>query len=115
RGLLGHTNHVISNDNLRRVLQSHLLYERLEEAAIPVHVVVTDLKSGEAVTLSSGPVVPALLASTAIPGVFPPVMIGRREFVDGGVANHTPVAAAIELGATEVYVLPVGYPYFREG
>jgi len=115
RGILGHTNHVISNDNLKGVLQSHLLYERLEEAAIPVHVIVTDLKSGEAVTLSSGPAIPALLASTAIPGVFPPVTIGKREFVDGGVANHTPVTAAIELGATEIYVLPVGYNWLREG
>ena len=115
RGLLGRTNHVISNDNLRGVLERHLLYERLEEASIPVHVIVTDLKSGDAVTLSSGPAVLALLASTAIPGVFPPVTIGRREFVDGGVANHTPVTAAIELGATDVYVLPVGYNWLREG
>ena len=115
RGILGHTNHVISNDNLRGVLERHLLYERLEEASIPVHVIVTELKSGEAVTLSDGPAIPALLASTAIPGVFPPITIGRREFVDGGVANHTPIPSAIELGATEIYVLPVGYPYLREG
>src|SRR5258705_6213563 len=115
RGILGHTNHVISNDNLRAVLERNLLYERLEEASIPVHVIVTELKSGEAVTLSSGPAIPALLARTPIPGVFPPATIGRREFVDGGVANHTPVTAAIELGVTEIYVLPVGDPYVREG
>jgi NTE family protein len=58
--------------------------------------------------------VPALLASTAIPGIFPPVTIGRREFIDGGVANHTPIAAAIELGATRIFVLPVGYPWLRQ-
>ena len=115
RGLLGHTNHVISNQNLQALLERNLLYENLEDASIPVHVIVTDLKSGEAVTLSSGRAIPALLASTAIPGVFPPVTIGRREFVDGGVANHTPVTAAIELGATDVYVLPVGYNWLREG
>jgi NTE family protein len=58
--------------------------------------------------------VPALLASTAIPGVFPPVTIGRRTLVDGGIANHTPVAAAIELGASRIYVLPVGYPWLNQ-
>jgi NTE family protein len=80
-----------------------------------VHVVTTDLRSGEAVVLSSGPTVPALLASCAIPGVFPPVRIGGRELVDGGVANHTPIAAAVELGARIIYVLPVGYPWLHEG
>jgi NTE family protein len=58
--------------------------------------------------------VPALLASTAIPGVFPPVTIGRRELVDGGVADLTPIAAAIAQGATQVYVLPIGYPWLRQ-
>jgi NTE family protein len=113
-GLLGRSNHVISNTNLRILLETHLPFERLEEAAVPVHVVTTELKTGRAVLLSSGPAVPALLASTAIPGIFPPVTIGRRDFIDGGVANHTPVAAAIELGATRIFVLPVGYPWLRQ-
>jgi NTE family protein len=114
RGLLGQSNHLISNSNLRVLLESHLPFERLEEAAVPVHVAATELKTGRAVLMSSGPAVPALLASTAIPGIFPPVSIGRREFIDGGVANHTPVAAAIELGATRIFVLPVGYPWLRQ-
>jgi NTE family protein len=112
-GLLGRSNHLVSNVGLRSVLERHLPYERLEDAEIPVHVITTDLKTGRAVTLSSGPAVPALLASTAIPGVFPSVTIGRREHVDGGVANHSPVAAAIELGATCIYVLPIAYPWLR--
>ncbi|OLB89235.1 MAG: hypothetical protein AUI15_26345 [Actinobacteria bacterium 13_2_20CM_2_66_6] len=45
--------------------------------------------------------------------MFPPVTIGRREYVDGGVANHTPITVAIELGADEIYVLPVGYPWLN--
>jgi NTE family protein len=96
------------------MLEKHLPFKRLEDAEIPVHVITTDLRTGRAVVLSSGPAVPALLASTAIPGVFPPVTIGRRELVDGGVANHTPVAAAIELGATRIYVLPIAYPWLRQ-
>jgi NTE family protein len=112
-GIFGRNNHVISNAGLRAVLEKNLPYKRLEEAKVPVHVVTTDLKTGKAVVLSSGPAVPALLASTAIPGVFPPVTVGRRDLVDGGVANHTPIAAAIELGAERVVVLPIGYPWVR--
>jgi len=112
-GLFGRTKHVISNAGLRSILQKNLPYERLEQAPVPVHVVTTDLKTGRAVVLSSGPIVPALLASTAIPGVFPPVTIGRRELIDGGVAGHNPIAAAIDLGASRVIVLPIGYPWVR--
>jgi NTE family protein len=114
RGLLGRTNHFISNAGLRALLERHIHYERLEDAAIPIHVVATDLKNGHAVVLSSGPTVPALLASCAIPGVFPPVTVGRRELVDGGVADLTPIAAAIEQGATQVYVLPIADPWLRQ-
>ena len=114
RGLLGRSNHFIANDSLRSLLEHHIPYERLEEASIPIHVVATELKSGRATILSSGPAVPALLASCAIPGVFPPVSIGRREYVDGGVASHTPVTVAIEMGATSIYVLPVGYPWLNK-
>jgi len=112
-GLLGRTNHFISNANLRAILETHIPFERLEDSALPLHVVATELKSGRAAILSSGSAVPALLASCAIPGVFPPVTIGRLEYVDGGVANHTPLTVALELGATKVYVLPVGYPWLN--
>lgn len=113
RGLLGRTNHVIPNSGLRSVLEMNLPFQRLEDAGLPIHVITTDLKTGRAVVLSSGPAVQALLASTAIPGVFPPVRIGHRDLVDGGVANHAPIATAIELGATRVIVLPIGYAWIR--
>jgi NTE family protein len=113
-GLLGRCTHVIPSSGLRAILEKHVPYSRLEDATVPVHVIATELKTGRAATLSSGPAIPALLASTAIPGVFPPVRIGRREFVDGGVANHTPITTAIELGATDIYVLPVGYPWLHQ-
>ncbi len=113
-GLFGRTNHVIPNSGLRTLIERHIPYELLEDASIPIHVVATDLKTGRAVVLSSGPAVPALLASAAIPGVFPPVTIGRRALVDGGVADLTPIAAAIAQGATQVYVLPIGYPWLRQ-
>ncbi len=113
RGLIGRSNYLIPNDNLRSLLEQHLPFRRLEDASVPVHVVATELKSGRAAILTSGPAIPALLASCAIPGVFPPVTIGRHDYVDGGVANHTPVTVAIELGASRIYVLPVGYPWLN--
>jgi NTE family protein len=113
-GLLGRGKHLISSSGLRSILERHMPYERLEQAQLPVHVVATELKSGRAMVLSSGPAVPALLASCAIPGVFPPVTISRRELVDGGVANHTPIATAVELGARVIYVLSIGYPWLHE-
>ena len=113
-GLLGRSNHLISNAGLRSVLERHIPYERLEQAQVPVHVVASELRNGRASVLSSGPAVPALLASCAIPGVFPPVTIGKRDLVDGGVANHTPIEAAVALGAQRIYVLPIGYPWLHE-
>jgi NTE family protein len=71
--------------------------------------VATDLLAGTELRLSSGPALPALLASAAIPGIFPAQRIGDRHVIDGGVANHTPVSAAIDLGATRLVVLPTGY------
>jgi len=114
RGILGRRNHVISNARLRTVLERHIPYERLEEARVPLYIITTELRTGRAVVLSSGPAVPALLASTAIPGVFPPVMIGSRNLVDGGIASYAPIATTIELGATRIFVLPVGYPWLKQ-
>ena len=108
-GLLSGRGHVCGHDGLRRLLQRHLRYRTLEEAAIPIHVVASDLVSGDEVLLSAGPAVEAVLASAAIPGVFPPVEIAGRLLVDGGVANNTPISSAIRLGATRIFVLPTGF------
>ena len=97
-----------SSDGLRRLIASNLPYERLEDAALPVHVVTTDVLSGVEVTLSSGDAVPAVLASASIPAVFEPVSIDGRWLFDGGVADNTPISQAVALGATRIYVLPAG-------
>lgn len=94
---------------LRRLLEAHLPYRELERAAVPLHVVATDLLGGSLVRLSSGSAVDAVLASCAIPGAFPPVLIGERYLVDGAVASNTPIRLALELGATRLVVLPSGY------
>jgi NTE family protein len=108
-GLLSGRDHLCGHDGLRRVLQKHLPYRTLEEARVPLHVVASDLVTGDEVLLSSGVAVEAVLASAAIPGVFPPVDVGGRLLVDGGVANNTPISSAVRLGATRVLVLPTGF------
>lgn len=101
--------YLVRPDALRRLLEAHLAYGALERAALPIHVVATDLLSGDEVVLSTGPAVEAVLASAAIPGVFPSVTIAGRVLVDGGVSNNTPISAAIGLGAQRILVLPTGF------
>ncbi|OOG64410.1 alpha/beta hydrolase [Rhodanobacter sp. B04] len=108
-GLLRRRDYLVDPDALRRLLEQHLPYRRLEEAAMPIHIVASDMLTGHEVLLSSGSVIDAVLASTAIPGVFPPVQVGARLLVDGGVANNTPISTAVKLGATRIIVLPTGF------
>ncbi len=105
----GSRNALCSDRGLRKLITGHLLFDRLEDAPIPVHVVATDLLSGEEVLLSSGDALSAVLASTAIPGVLPPVRRAGLTLVDGGLADNTAISQAVELGAGRVFVLPTGY------
>jgi len=84
--------------------------ESHEDLAIPVHVVATDLLTGEPVVLSRGPLVEHLLASSAIPFVFPPVTVDGRALVDGSVSAHVPLLLAEKLGARTLVVFDTGYP-----
>jgi NTE family protein len=93
---------------LRRLIERNLPYRNLEEAKIPVHVLATNL-GGVPVRLSSGPAVAAIMASAAIPVVFPSVRIGAEHLMDGAVSGNTPILAAAELGATRLIVLPTGF------
>lgn len=108
-GLVTNRNFLVDPDGLRRVLEERLPYREFEHAAIPLHVVATDLIAGGSVRLSSGPAVEAVLASCAIPAAFPPVRIGERYLIDGAVASNTPISVAVELGAKRVLVLPTGF------
>jgi NTE family protein len=100
---------MIDPSGLRGLLQRHLPYDDLGKAALPVHVIATDLVHGGTVRLSKGPAVDAVLASCAIPAAFPSVYIDGKHLVDGAVANNTPIAVAVELGAKRIIVLPTGY------
>lgn len=108
-GLLTRRAHLVDASGLRRLLEHHLPYGQLQDAAIPIHIVASDMVTGEEVLLSTGPAVDAVLASAAIPGVFPPVRVNGQLLVDGGVANNTPISTAMRLGATRIIVLPTGF------
>jgi NTE family protein len=105
-GLAGRRDALLSSRALARWLRATTALRRLEDGVLPLTVVATDLESGEEVLLANGPTVPALLASSAMPGIFPPVCIGDRWLVDGSVASDTPVGPAVRAGAGRVWVLP---------
>jgi NTE family protein len=97
---------LVSQSALRGLLAGLPVPRTLDGTSIPAHVVVTELASGAAVVLSDGETVPALLASCAFPGLYAPVELEGRLFVDGGVAAEVPVLQAEALGASLTYVLP---------
>ena len=87
------------------MVRRHLEIERLQDAAVELHVVAADVLSGEEVLLSAGSAEDAILASAAIPGVFPAVRWGSQLLIDGGLVDNTPISHAVELGADRVFVL----------
>ncbi len=107
-GLIKHPGNIVDPGGLRRVIAANLPCARIEETKIPLHIMATN-QQGQAVRLSGGPAVEAILASTAIPGVFPPVQIDGDILMDGAIAANTPVRLAVELGASRIIILPTGY------
>lgn len=107
-GFFGASDHLVSDHGLRKLVAGHLELGALEDSRIPLHVIATDLLSGRELRLSRGNALEAVMASAAIPGVFPAIEWKGRRLIDGGVANNTPILDAIELGADRIYVLPTG-------
>ncbi len=72
-------------------LQANLPVRTFEELNIPFYVAATDLARGGQRIFNSGPLIPPLLASSAVPLVFPPVVIDGTPYVDGGLSNNLPI------------------------
>lgn len=85
--------------SLDRFLNRNLRSRTFDELQIPFYAVATDIKAGELVTIGSGPLIPAVRASAAVPFVFCPVILHDRMLVDGGVADPVPVKSARAIGA----------------
>jgi NTE family protein len=81
----------------------------LQEAQLPVHIVTTDIVTGESIVISEGSAVEAIVASTSIPGAFAPVPYRGRYLADGAISANTPVRVAVAKGARRLIILPTGY------
>jgi NTE family protein len=95
----------LPQQNIRRLIeraQALTGVTTFEQLRVPLAVVATDLNAGKPAVFRSGALTPALLASTAIPGLFPSVRISDREHLDGGVVNNTPLNIAVADGAKEI-------------
>lgn len=91
-----------SNANLRNLLRRTLPVRTFGDLQIPLAIVTTDLETGETIVLTEGDLIDAILASTALPGLFPPIAWRGRRLVDGGLSNNVPIDLAIERGAQRV-------------
>jgi NTE family protein len=108
-GFIQRKDFLATSEGLRRLIDKHLPYRNLEDAKIPVHIIATDILSGETVVLSKGSAAEAILASVAIPPAFAPVQFERLYLADGAITSNTPVKIAVECGAQRLIVLPTGY------
>lgn len=105
--ILTRDDHLFSNAGLRKIIEDAATIHTFEELKLPLRVVCADLYTGEEVVLARGPLVPALLASSALPGVFPPIEHAGHWLVDGGVVNAVPISHALAGPVNVVYVLNV--------
>ncbi len=97
----------LDNRHGLQFLRHHFGSRQLEQAPIPLVLVATDLSTGEAVGITKGDMATAILASSAFPGVYPPVHIDGRTYVDGGVVADIPLDLTLAHGAASALVLNV--------
>jgi len=100
--------HLHSNLALRRLIEDLLPALVFEDLHVPFQCVAACIERASEHWFHDGPLVEAILASAAVPGVLPPVEINGAHYVDGGIVNSIPISRAVDLGATEIFVLQVG-------
>jgi len=79
---------------IHHLLKNFTLPDRIEELAIPIHVLCTDMEKGRQVVLDRGPLLPIISASSALPGIYAPVKIDGQVLADGGIVNNVPANVA---------------------
>ena len=99
---------VYPNHALEAVIRQSVTIADLSDTVIPMEIVITNAATGEPKRLTSGDPVKALLATSALPGTFPPIEIDGSLFIDGGVSDDVPLLRAADLGADTIYVLYCG-------
>ena len=108
-GFLWRRDFLIPHDGIRKLIDDHIPYRNLEDAKLPVHIVTTDIITGDSVVLSEGSAAEAIVASTAIPGAFAPVRYKDFYLADGAISSNTPIRVAVAKGARRLIILPTGY------
>ena len=97
-------------DALARYVNDLVAGRLIENMAIPLGIVATDLHNGQAVLFQRGDTGTAVRASSAVPAVFVPVKINGREYVDGGLVAPVPVRFARQMGADFVIAVDISNP-----
>ena len=100
---------LISHDGIRKLIDDHIPYRNLEDAKVPVHIVTTDIISGDSIVLSEGSTSDAIVASTSIPGAFAPIRYKNYYLADGAISSNTPIQVAVRKGAKRLIILPTGH------
>lgn len=103
--------HLFPNTGLKSVITNYLRLDTTFDAlALPFGVVTMDVATAAPHVIVAGPLVPALQASAAIPGIFPAVTVDGHQLYDGGVVANVPVTQALEMGAASLVVLDAAFP-----
>ena len=106
--LLRHGTYLHANDGLRHLIDSVAGTARIEDLPVVFECVAASIEKAGVHWFRAGPVTDAVLASCAVPGLLPPVLVNGEHFLDGGLVRSVPVGRAVELGARRVFVLQVG-------
>ncbi|WP_300609956.1 patatin-like phospholipase family protein [Trebonia sp.] len=100
--------HLHAIEPLRKLLADKLPARDFTDLELPFHCVAASIEDAAARWFTNGPLIPAVMASCAVPGLLPPVEIDGSHYFDGGLVDSIPVGRAIALGARTVYVLHAG-------
>lgn len=100
--------HIYSPKPLRERLEEEFGDTRIEDLPVRFQVCAAHIERASEHWFDSGRLVDAVLASAAVPGLLPPAKVDGEHFLDGGIVNSIPVARAVQLGATRLFVLQVG-------
>ena len=100
--------YIDEGEGIKKIIKDLVGDKAFTDTKIPFAVVAADLVKGEKVILNQGKLFDALLASSSIPGMFPPVILDKKILVDGGIVDVVPIQAAQSLGANFVIGVNVG-------
>ncbi len=118
RRLLGRHTSLYSNQFLRNLIRRYITIDEIAAAEIPLFLVTTGLTSGRKHVMSRGPLLASIMASIAVPGLFPPVRIDQEWCVDGGLSSGLDLETAVLQGASQTIAVDLGVdlsPYEPRG